>query len=115
MYSSANYLIETEDRRFFQAKWKPPRADKTFSVERLMTASGSNPLTRETATSTLAASCAQQDELWKLGSVLNGLEGGAIRMRKRVYELAAAVRAGKYAVDAKELSRCIVRECGAGA
>lgn len=115
MYSSANHLIESEDQVFFQAKWKAPRADKTFSVERLMTASGSNRFTRDTAAHALAASSTQQDELFKLGSVLNGLEGGAMRMRKRVYELAAAVRAGKYAVDAKELSRRIVRECAAGA
>lgn len=80
-----------------------------------MSATGSNHFAQQTAASALAASSAQQDELFKLGSLLNGLEGGALRMRKRVYELAAAVRGGHYAVDAKELSRRIVRECGAGA
>lgn len=78
-------------------------------------ATGSNRFADQTAAPSLLAPCAQQDELCKLGSVLNGLEGGAVRMRTRVYELAAAVRSGRYVIDAAELSRRIVRECVASA
>ncbi|MGH9584287.1 MAG: hypothetical protein ACRD4O_15285 [Bryobacteraceae bacterium] len=80
-----------------------------------MTATGSNRFVDDTAASNLLAPGAQQDELFKLGSVLNGLESGALRMRKRVYDLAAAVRSGRYAVNAAELSRRIVHECMASA
>lgn len=80
-----------------------------------MTVTGSKRFADRTAASTLLAPSAQPEELCKLGSVLNGLEGGAIRMRKRVYELAAAVHSGNYRVDARELSRRIVRECVASA
>lgn len=80
-----------------------------------MTATGSKRFADETAASAVLAPSAQQDQLFKLGSVLNGLEGGAVRMRTRVYELAAAVRSGKYTVDARELSRRIVLECVASA
>jgi anti-sigma28 factor (negative regulator of flagellin synthesis) len=79
-----------------------------------MSAAGRESITEtRMAASTLLVQSAQQDQLCKLGSVLNGLENGALRMRRRVYELGAAVRSGSYVVDSLELSRRIIRELAA--
>jgi anti-sigma28 factor (negative regulator of flagellin synthesis) len=80
-----------------------------------MTATHSDRSMHQTAALNLHAQSAQQDELFKLGSVLNGLEHGALRMRQKVYDLTAAVRSGSYGIDALELSRRLVRECVASA
>jgi|GEM_PF-6856059 anti-sigma28 factor (negative regulator of flagellin synthesis) len=66
---------------------------------------------RKTVTANLFAQKALQDELVKLGSVLNGLETGARQMRQKVCDLATRVRSGNYTIDALELSRRIVQEC----
>lgn len=49
-------------------------------------------------------------QLSRLSSVLNGLEGGACRMRRHVEEAMEAVRSGRYTVDALQLSKRIVGE-----
>ncbi|MBV8819015.1 MAG: hypothetical protein JO022_11710 [Acidobacteriaceae bacterium] len=49
-------------------------------------------------------------QLSKLSSVLNGLEGGAVLMRRHILDAMRAVRSGTYQVDAVKLSRRIVGE-----
>ena len=49
-------------------------------------------------------------QLSRLGSILNGLEGGACAIRNHVLEAMHAVRSGTYQVDAVQLSRRIVGE-----
>ncbi|MBV9081202.1 MAG: hypothetical protein JOZ62_00890 [Acidobacteriaceae bacterium] len=49
-------------------------------------------------------------QLSKLSSVLNGLEGGAVIIRRHVLDAMRAVRSGTYQVDAVTLSRRIVGE-----
>ena len=53
---------------------------------------------------------AEAVQLSLLSSLLNGLEGGASRMRRHAYQAMRAVRAGTYRVDAAQLSRRIVGE-----
>jgi anti-sigma28 factor (negative regulator of flagellin synthesis) len=76
----------------------------------LVPATSSKRLMRGTVAANLFAQRALQDELVKLGSVLNGLETGARQMRQKVRDLAARVRSGNYKIDALELSRRIVQE-----
>jgi len=66
---------------------------------------------REAAAANLFAQRALQDELVKLGSVLNGLEMGARQMRQKVCDLTLRVRSGNYTIDALALSRRMVQEC----
>ncbi len=47
-------------------------------------------------------------QLFKLGSVLNGLETGASAMHKQILHVMAAVRSGTYYVDPVQLSRRII-------
>ena len=49
-------------------------------------------------------------QLFKLSSVLNGLEGGAQLMQRQIQETMNAIQTGKYRVDAIKLSRRIVGE-----
>lgn len=49
-------------------------------------------------------------QLSMLSSVLNGLEGGASKIRQHAEEAMRAVRSGTYVVDAAHLSRLIIGE-----
>jgi anti-sigma28 factor (negative regulator of flagellin synthesis) len=54
------------------------------------------------------AEAADGTQLSKLGSVLNGLEHGASRMRRKAQELMHSVRSGTYEIDPLQLSRRII-------
>jgi hypothetical protein len=71
---------------------------------------GGTPVPRSTPDRARAPENSDGAQLSKLGSVLNGLENGAARMRSHVQHAIAAVRSGTYRVDALQLSRLIVGE-----
>lgn len=49
-------------------------------------------------------------QLAKLSSVLNGLQHGASTMRQHVEQAMAAIQSGTYKIDARAVSRLIIRE-----
>ena len=50
------------------------------------------------------------NQLSKLSSVLNGLDGGARLMQEQLVKTLRAIRAGTYQVDSVQLSRRIIGE-----
>jgi hypothetical protein len=53
----------------------------------------------------------QSTQLWKLNSILNGLDHGANACIRNAKEAATAVRSGTYSVQSIQLSRRIIGEC----
>jgi hypothetical protein len=73
-----------------------------------------NPETTSSSSSKQGASSSSElgdgAQLSRLSSVLNGLENGAMVMRRHVLQAMKAVRGGTYRVDPLQLSKRIVGE-----
>jgi anti-sigma28 factor (negative regulator of flagellin synthesis) len=92
---------------------KPIRVSETqkaFERKRFMTHQGNGTPASSLLPSTGFLDANDGVQLSKLSSVLNGLEGGAQLMQRRIHETMSAIQAGNYRVDAIKLSRRIVGE-----